>query len=200
MSRLAGQFSRIVSSSHLYGRLSLSLSPCLCVCVCVWQWRVCSSLTMDRCSIINDRTSLHNVWPTSSSPSPFSSSSRFVHFRLFFEETRILFSYLIRIFVHGESGTTRFCIWLERVYVWFETKFGNGESYVYVCIRVAYTGESSNETIIFTFGLITLSQFRSFIRVCNVEREGRFGNSSFKIYKLWKFVIYIVEILWIRGL
>lgn len=186
MSRLAGQFSRIVSSSHLCGRLSFSLSFSLSA----RQWRVCSSLTMDRCSIINDRTNLHNVWPTSSSP--FSSSPRFVHFRLFFRG--ILFSYLIRIFVHTESATQRFCISLERVYVWLETKLGKeNRTYTRRLYIYIYTGESSNESNNIYFGLITLFRFRSFIRVCNVEREGAFGNSSFEIYKSWKFGIYFMD-------
>lgn len=145
---------------------------------------------MDRCSIINDRTSLHNVWPTSSSP--FSSSPRFVHFRLFFRG--ILFSYLIRIFVHTESATaflhfTRACLRL------IGNKIRKGESYVYASFIYIYiyTGESSNESNNIYFGLITLFRFRSFIRVCNVEREGAFGNSSFEIYKSWKFGIYFMD-------
>lgn len=47
MSRLAGQFSRIISSSHLYGRLSLSLSLCVRVCVCVCVTVTCLFLFDD---------------------------------------------------------------------------------------------------------------------------------------------------------
>lgn len=72
-------------------------------------------------------------------------------------------------------------------------KIRKGESYVYASFIYIYTGESSNESNNIYFGLITLFRFRSFIRVCNVEREGAFGNSSFEIYKSWKFGIYFMD-------